>query len=49
MTIVFNILRWAVAILSVAGTLALIIWLAAMILKKDPRNDTSRNGQRRTR
>lgn len=43
MTVVFNILRWIVAILSVAGTLALIVWIAAMILKKDQPNDASRN------
>jgi len=41
MTIVFNILRWTVAILSVAGTLALIVWIAAMIFRKDPHDDTS--------
>jgi hypothetical protein len=43
MTVVFNILRWTVAILSVAGTLALIVWIAVMILKKDQPNDASRN------
>jgi hypothetical protein len=43
MNIVYGIFRWTVAILSVAGTLALIVWIAVMILKKDQPNDASRN------
>jgi len=39
MTIVLNVLRWTIAVLSVAGTLALIGWLAVMFFKKDNRND----------
>jgi len=30
-----GILQWTVAILSVAGTVALFGWIAAMIFKKD--------------
>lgn len=41
MTIVFSVLRWISAILSVAGTLALIGWLAFMFFRKDNRNDTT--------
>jgi hypothetical protein len=35
MTIVLDVLRWIIAVLSVAGTLALILWLAAMFFRKD--------------
>ena len=35
MKLVFNVLRWTIAILSVAGTLALIGWMAVMFFKKD--------------
>jgi hypothetical protein len=45
MKIVFDLLRWAIAILSVAGTLALIGWIAVMFFRKDPRNDTTGNRQ----
>jgi hypothetical protein len=43
MTIVFDVLRWTIAVLSVAGTLALIGWLAVMFFRKDNRNDTTGN------
>jgi hypothetical protein len=43
MTIVFDVLRWTIAILSVAGTLALIGWLAVMFFRKDPKNDSTGN------
>jgi hypothetical protein len=44
MKIAFDILRWAIAILSVAGTLALIGWIAVMFFRKDPpRNDNPGN------
>lgn len=43
MTVVFNVLRWAIAVLSIAGTLALIGWLAVMFFRKDNRNDTTGN------
>ena len=43
MTIVFNLLRWTIAVLSVAGTLALIGWIAIMFFRKDNRNDTTGN------
>jgi len=43
MTIVFNVLRWTIAILSIAGTLALIGWLAVMFFRKDNRNDNTGN------
>jgi hypothetical protein len=45
MKIVFDLLRWTIAILSVAGTLALIGWIAVMFFRKDPRNDTTGNRQ----
>ena len=31
----FGIFQWTVAILSVAGTLALLSWIVLMIVKKD--------------
>jgi hypothetical protein len=40
MNIVLEVLRWTVAILSVGGTVALVTWIAVMILRKDPRNDS---------
>ncbi len=43
MTLVFNVLRWTIAVLSIAGTLALIAWLAVMFFRKDNRNDTTGN------
>jgi hypothetical protein len=43
MNIVFDVLRWTIAILSVAGTLALIGWLALMFFRKDPKNDSTGN------
>jgi hypothetical protein len=45
MKIVFDVLRWTIAILSVAGTLALIGWIAVMFFRKDPRNDSTGNRQ----
>ena len=42
MTIVAGILRWTVAILSVAGTVALVGWTLYMIFKKDKRDDVPR-------
>ena len=35
MTLAFNVLRWTIAVLSIAGTLALIGWLAVMFFRKD--------------
>ena len=32
---IVGVLQWTVAILSVAGTLALFTWIAVMFLKKD--------------
>ena len=43
MSVVVDILRWTVAILSVAGTLALLTWIAVMFLKKDRDNDLPGN------
>ena len=43
MKIVFDVLRWTVAVLSIAGTLALIGWLAVMFFRKDHKNDTTGN------
>jgi hypothetical protein len=31
----FGVLQWTIAILSVAGTLALFSWIVMMILRKD--------------
>ena len=41
MSVVFDILRWTVAILSVAGTVALIAWIAVMIFRKDSHDDVT--------
>ena len=43
MKLVLDVLRWTIAILSVAGTIALIGWIAVMFFKKDNRNDTTGN------
>ena len=43
MKLVFNILRWVIAILSVAGTLALLTWLVVIFFKKDHKNDAAGN------
>jgi len=43
MKLAFNVLRWTIAVLSIAGTLALIGWLAVMFFRKDNRNDTTGN------
>jgi hypothetical protein len=32
---IIGVLQWTVAILSVAGTLALFTWIAVMFLRKD--------------
>jgi hypothetical protein len=45
MRLVYDVLRWTIAILSVAGTLALIGWIAVMFFRKDPRNDNTGNRQ----
>jgi hypothetical protein len=37
MNTLLGILQWTIAILSVAGTLALFGWIAAMFFKKDRR------------
>jgi len=37
--IVFGLLQWTVAILSVLATLALFGWIVMMIVKKDRRNE----------
>jgi hypothetical protein len=34
-TIVLGLLQWTIAILSVAGTLALFGWIIRMVIKKD--------------
>jgi hypothetical protein len=41
MRIVFGVLQWTIAIASVAGTLALLIWIAAIILRKDNKDDAT--------
>jgi hypothetical protein len=38
-TIVLNILRWAMAVVSVAATLGLFAWILKMILKKEKRDE----------
>jgi hypothetical protein len=38
-TIILGILRWTLAIASVAATLALFGWILKMILKKDKRDE----------
>ena len=43
MKLVFGILEWTVAILAIAGTIALFSWLAIMIFRKDTRDDSTRN------
>ena len=43
MKIVFDILRWTIAILSVAGTLALVAWIAVMFFRKDNKDDAAGN------
>jgi hypothetical protein len=43
MRLVYDVLRWTIAILSVAGTLALIGWIAVMFFRKDSGNDTTGN------
>ena len=43
MKLVLDVLRWTIAVLSIAGTLALIGWLAVMFFRKDNRNDTTGN------
>jgi len=32
---ILGILQWTIAIVSVAGTIALVVWLLGMIVKKD--------------
>lgn len=44
MSVFFGILRWAIAIASVAGTLALLIWLAVIFFRKDHNDDAPRTG-----
>jgi hypothetical protein len=43
MSIVFDILRWTIAIASVAGTLALLTWIAVVFLRKDRNDDVPGN------
>jgi hypothetical protein len=43
MKLIFPILAWTVAILAIAGTIALFGWLAVMIFRKDTRDDSTRN------
>jgi hypothetical protein len=43
MSTVLDILRWVIAIVSVGGTLALIIWIAVLFLRKDHRDDATGN------
>jgi len=35
MSMLLGIIQWTIAILSVAGTLALLTWIAVMFFKKD--------------
>jgi len=34
---IFGVLQWTIAVLSVAGTLALVVWLGLLFFRKDPR------------
>jgi hypothetical protein len=43
MRIVLGILQWTVAIVSVLSTLALLFWIAAMFLRKDRKDESSRD------
>ena len=35
MKTVFGVLQWTIAILSIAGTVALLTWIVVMLVKKD--------------
>ena len=35
MKIILGVIQWTIAILSVAGTLALFTWIAILLFKKD--------------
>jgi hypothetical protein len=38
-TVVLGLLQWGIAIVAVAGTLALFTWIVKMIVKKDKRDE----------
>jgi len=38
-SITLGLLQWSIAIVSVAGTLALFVWIVKMIVKKDKRDE----------
>ena len=46
MNTLLGILQWTVAILSVAGTLALVGWIVAMFFKKDRHGSNDSDGSR---
>jgi hypothetical protein len=39
----FGVLEWIVAIAALAGTIALVTWLAVLFFRKDTRDDSTRN------
>ena len=43
MKLIFGILEWTVAIVALAGTIALFTWLAVLFFRKDTRDDSTRN------
>jgi hypothetical protein len=45
MKFVIGILQWSVAIAAIAGTIALITWLAVLFFRKDDRDDSTRDGK----
>jgi hypothetical protein len=38
-SVALGLLQWSIAIVSVAGTLTLFIWIVKMIVKKDKRDE----------
>jgi hypothetical protein len=38
-TVALGVVQWSIAIVSIAGTLALFGWILKMILKKDKRDE----------
>jgi hypothetical protein len=44
MRLIFGILKWTVAIAAVAGTGGLFTWLIVLFVRKDHRDDSTRNG-----
>lgn len=43
MKIVLGILQWGIAIVAIAGTIALFAWMALLFFRKGPKDDSSRN------